>query len=156
MSTASSTTWGFKSAIAKLRGSHSLPDSPKVLAILRDPEIEQEIRNVAGPLGWRLTLSTGPGALELLRVDQFALAVVDKSALNENWREIIAAISRSRGRPVVLLLSQRADHNLWEEVARCGVYDVLGLPVRQGALASSLRRAIRFWRTQEDLRHAPQ
>jgi DNA-binding NtrC family response regulator len=133
-----------------------MPESPKILTILKNGEIEQELRRVVGPLGWRVTASTGPGALELLRLDQFALAIVDKSALSDNWREIIAAISRSRGRPVVLLLSQRADHNLWEEVARCGVYDVLGIPMREGALASSLGRAMRFWRTQEDLRQSAQ
>jgi DNA-binding NtrC family response regulator len=156
MSITSTTPWGFKSAIAKLRGNRSAPESPKILAILKDPGLEQELRNIICPLGWRVTASTGPGALELLRLDQFAMAVVDKATLGESWREAITAISRSRGRPVVLLLAQRADHNLWEEVARCGVYDVLCLPVRPGVLSSSVNRAMRLWRTQEDLRHTPQ
>lgn len=62
-----------------------------------------------------------------------------------DWREVVHQLAALSHRPCVLLLSRVVDDYLWNEVVRCGGYDVLSKPLREVEVARAIRLAWSYW-----------
>ena len=110
---------------------------------------EQDRRLLAG-LGsrnqWRVTFADSFETAQTLSVELRASAVLcDRDVPGREWREVVEALSQSRHRPCVLLVSSVVDDYLWNEVVRRGGYDVLSKPLREEDLVRAIKLAWAYW-----------
>jgi DNA-binding NtrC family response regulator len=71
----------------------------------------------------------------------------DRDWPNEEWRTAIQTFASSPRRSCVILASRVADDYLWQELIRCGGYDLLAKPFRADDVARSLKLALSYWRS---------
>ncbi|HEY7337212.1 MAG TPA: hypothetical protein VH639_20140 [Bryobacteraceae bacterium] len=80
-------------------------------------------------------------ALEWLRAP---VALFDRDWPGIEWRAEVQRLSSSRERPCVILMSSVIDDYLWEEVVRCGGYDVVAKPLEPEHLARVIGLALSY------------
>ncbi len=71
----------------------------------------------------------------------------DRDWPNEEWRTAVQSFASSPHRSCVILASRVADDYLWQELIRCGGYDLLAKPLRAGEVSRALKLALSFWTT---------
>jgi DNA-binding NtrC family response regulator len=75
------------------------------------------------------------------------LILYDRDWPNGEWRTAVQTFSSSPRRSCVILASRVADDYLWQELIRCGGYDLLAKPFRADDVARSLKLALSYWRS---------
>ena len=110
---------------------------------------EQDRRLLAG-LGsrnqWSVTFADNFETAQALSIQFRAAAILcDRDVPGREWREVVEALSHSRHRPCVLLVSSVVDDYLWNEVVRRGGYDVLSKPLREEDLMRAIKLAWAYW-----------
>ena len=71
----------------------------------------------------------------------------DRDWPNAEWRTTVQALASSPHRGCVILASRVADDYLWQELIRCGGYDLLAKPFRADDVARSLKLAFSYWKS---------
>ena len=71
----------------------------------------------------------------------------DRDWPNAEWRTSVQALASSPHRSCVILASRVADDYLWQELIRCGGYDLLAKPFRAEDVARALKLALSYWKT---------
>jgi DNA-binding NtrC family response regulator len=71
----------------------------------------------------------------------------DRDWPNAEWRTTVQALASSPHRSCVILASRVADDYLWQELIRCGGYDLLAKPFRADEVARALKLALSYWRS---------
>jgi len=103
--------------------------------------------------GWGLTIAdTFAVALDPVS-DRFPIILYERE-LSERWREAISLISSQPARPYLILLSSSSDRNLWDELVRCGGFEILRTPVDRLAVQRAVKSGWSLWRNQQKLRLA--
>ncbi len=75
------------------------------------------------------------------------LVLYDRDWPDAEWRTTVQAFSSSSHRCCVILASRVADDYLWQELIRCGGYDLLTKPFRPDDVARALRLALSYWKS---------
>ena len=75
------------------------------------------------------------------------LILYDRDWPNAEWRTTVQTFASSPHRCCVILASRVADDYLWQELIRCGGYDLLAKPFRAKDVARSLKLALSYWRS---------
>jgi DNA-binding NtrC family response regulator len=75
------------------------------------------------------------------------LILYDRDWLDAEWRTTVQTFASSPHRSCVILASRVADDYLWQELIRCGGYDLLGKPFRADDVARALKLALSYWRS---------
>jgi DNA-binding NtrC family response regulator len=71
----------------------------------------------------------------------------DRDWPNKEWRTAVQTFASSPRRSCVILASRVADDYLWQELIRCGGYDLLAKPFRAADVTRSLKLALSYWRS---------
>jgi len=71
----------------------------------------------------------------------------DRDWPDAEWRTTVQALASSPHRSCVILASRVADDYLWQELIRCGGYDLLAKPFRADDVGRSLKLALSYWRS---------
>ena len=71
----------------------------------------------------------------------------DRDWPNADWRTTVQALASSPHRSCVILASRVADDYLWQELIRCGGYDLLAKPFRTDDVARALNLALSYWKS---------
>ena len=71
----------------------------------------------------------------------------DRDWPNAEWRATVQALASSPHRSCVILASRVADDYLWQELIRCGGYDLLAKPFRADDVARALKLAFSYWKS---------
>ncbi len=71
----------------------------------------------------------------------------DRDWPNADWRLAVHAFASSSQHSCVILASRVADEYLWQELIRCGGYDLLAKPFRADNVARALNLALSYWRS---------
>jgi DNA-binding NtrC family response regulator len=71
----------------------------------------------------------------------------DRDWPNAEWRTTVQALASSPHRSCVILASRVADDYLWQELIRCGGYDLLAKPFRADDVARALKLALSYWKS---------
>lgn len=74
------------------------------------------------------------------------LVIFDRDWPATDWRAAVRIFAAAPERPCVILLSGVADEYLWQELIRCGGYDVLTKPLRAEDTGRLLALALSYWR----------
>jgi DNA-binding NtrC family response regulator len=87
------------------------------------------------------------GAWDALNRLNSPLILYDRDWPNGEWRTAVQTFASSPRRSCVILASRVADDYLWQELIRCGGYDLLAKPFRPDDVARSLKLALSYWRS---------
>ncbi len=71
----------------------------------------------------------------------------DRDWPNAEWRTTVQALASSPHRSCVILASRVADDYLWQELIRCGGFDLLTKPLRADDVARAFKLALSYWRS---------
>jgi DNA-binding NtrC family response regulator len=71
----------------------------------------------------------------------------DRDWPDAEWRTTVQALASSPHRSCVILASRVADDYLWQELIRCGGYDLLAKPFRADDVCRSLKLALSYWKS---------
>jgi CheY-like chemotaxis protein len=76
-----------------------------------------------------------------------AVILYDRDWPNAEWRTTVQAFASSPHRSCVILASRVADDYLWQELIRCGGYDLLAKPFRPDDVTRAFKLALSYWRS---------
>jgi len=96
--------------------------------------------------GWQVVFAeTHTEAEAALDQAQVPVVFCDHGLLGLGWRRAVERLSGPPKRACVILLSETADTNLWNEVVSSGGYDVLSKPLREDTVTRAVRLARSYW-----------
>lgn len=109
-------------------------------------EERQLLTNVARDYGWDIQF-TETSIEALTRCDPRRTAVIlcDRDLPSVDWRDAVQTLASSSRPTCVILLSSIVDDALWEEVVRCGGYDILAKPLQRNDVLRAMKLARSFW-----------
>jgi DNA-binding NtrC family response regulator len=125
------------------------PDVPRVLAITGSIRDQIFYDNLRARGEWDMVITHSvPQALRLLTGEAFPIVLCDRDLPGWDWREVMARIIETSPRTCFLLTSRVSDEYLWREVAMHGGYDVVAMPLEEGTVEHTLRRAWYYWKAE--------
>jgi hypothetical protein len=131
------------------------PESDIVLLVITsDPGLYARIHEITSVWKWTILHQTEP--VPQPDSDAPAIVILDRDLAGVNWKEALMSIRASGHDSCILLASRVFDPYLWDEVVRCGGFDVITRSDGREHLMSVLRFAW-FWRTtgSHDLSFGP-
>lgn len=93
-----------------------------------------------------LCASTFPDAMKLLGRRAIGLVVCERDLPPHSWRDVLAAVTALRKRPLVIVTSLHADDHLWAEALNLGAHDVLAKPFDTAEVTRAVSTAALHWR----------
>jgi FixJ family two-component response regulator len=122
----------------------------QILALMPHGPDSLLLHALARDAGLCLTVSDAAVDLVFPRAsDVPPIVIIDRQHFPNRWKRIVRALSRNSPRPCIILLSPRADANLWDELQRVGGSDILRHPITREHLEQALERAAQLWRNQQ-------
>ena len=118
-----------------------------VLAISPYDEDHAVLRNIFSHSNWKLRSAlTWHEAQASLAAHPAHVVVCEACLSDAEWRDVLAGIESTPGRPLLVVTSRLADERLWAEVLNLGGYDVLMKPFDQTEVVRVLSLAWLNWR----------
>jgi hypothetical protein len=119
----------------------------KLVAISHDRRCQERLNEMAESYGWELFLcSNCKGAESVLRTESVPIVLCDRDTLGIYWRDALRIFLGSDRSRCVVLFSNADDDYLWQEVIRCGGYDVVHKPLREEQVVRTVKFAWSFWK----------
>jgi DNA-binding NtrC family response regulator len=126
---------------------------PRALAVMGEGPGRDTLQAVFRNAGWTLVVvDTSASALARQAKEPVPIILYERELTETSWRQAVSLFSRLRPRPCVVLLSRSSDQNLWDELVRCGGFDLLRTPVDRDAVIRTVRAGWSIWRNQLNLR----
>jgi DNA-binding NtrC family response regulator len=126
---------------------------PRAMAVMSEGSGRKSLQEVFHEAGWTLALAgNSASAIARQEKDHFPVILYERELAERDWRQVVSTFSRLSPRPCVILLSRNSDKNLWDELVRCGGFDLLRTPVDRDTLIRTLRAGWSIWQNQ----HPPQ
>jgi DNA-binding NtrC family response regulator len=152
----------FRAAISGLRGSARLRSvsgrvlgntAPRALAIMREGPGRDALQLVFRDAGWGLVVADTPtSAFARQRKEPLPIILYERELTETAWRQAVSLFSQLSPRPCVILLSRSSDKNLWDELVRCGGFELLRTPVDRDAVIRTVSAAWSIWQSQQNPR----
>jgi DNA-binding NtrC family response regulator len=140
--------WGLRRS-SRLR---SMPDRAVVypalraLAVIGEGPVRETLQVLFRDVGWQLVVAdTAAAALARQEKEPLPIILYERELTERGWRQAVSLFSRLSPRPCVVLLSRSSDKNLWDELVRCGGFDLLRTPVDRDAMIRTLRAGWSIW-----------
>ncbi len=132
---------------AELPRRYHPPAGPIVVSgLMVDERDRTTLSNLEEHGQWQVRLAdVREASADVFRHLESPIIIWDRDLPCDDWREVVSLLASLPHRPCVLLLSRVVDDYLWNEVVRCGGYDVLPKPLREVELARALRLAWSYW-----------
>ncbi len=100
--------------------------------------------------GWPLCFAESTTeALVLQMQERFPIVLFQREVAGRDWRPAVRVLSRMMPRACVVLMSDTSDMNQWEELVRCGGFDVVRTPLDGPAVIRLVGAAWSIWKQQE-------
>jgi DNA-binding response OmpR family regulator len=112
-------------------------DARDVLAITASEPDRIRLQRILEDAGWRVFCAKD--LKELDRAPSTAIVLYDRDLPGIDWRDAIRRLAARHA--CIILASFVVDDYLWEEVIRCGGYDVLAKPFREEEVTHTVRFA---------------
>lgn len=119
-----------------------------LLVITRDPQLYARMWDIASKWNWTISQTTEvspSAAANCFDSASIRIVIYDGDSLDDEWMDVLRKINQWEGHPCVLLASRVSDQYLWDEVVRCGGYDVIAKSAEESQLMRTLRFAW-FWK----------
>jgi hypothetical protein len=120
----------------------------KLVAISHDRGCQERLNEMAEFYGWELFLCSNCKVAEsVLRTESVPIVLCDRDTLGIYWRDAFRIFLRSDRSRCVVLFSNADDDYLWQDVIRCGGYDVVHKPLQEEQVVRTVKFAWSFWKT---------
>jgi hypothetical protein len=137
----------------RMSGRSLVEVAPRALAVISEGPGRESLREVFHEAGWKLAVAgNSASAIAKQKKDHFPIILYERELAERDWRQAVSIFSRLSPRPCVILLSRNSDKNLWDELVRCGGFDLLRTPVDRDTMIRTLRAGWSIWQNQ----HIPQ
>jgi FixJ family two-component response regulator len=124
--------------------------TPTALVVIRDEPGASSLPSMLHDAGWRLMVEhSTASALARQRECPAPVVLYDRAMPDADWRKAARSFSQTATHPCLVLLSERTDANLWEELVRCGGFDMLRTPVERESLIRTVSAAWLIWRVRQ-------
>ena len=143
-------SWLRRSARLRWMPDRTVVDAaPRALAVMGEGPGRDALQVVFNDAGWKLVVADN-SALAFARQEKDPLPIIlyDRALTERGWRQAVSLFSRLSPRPCVVLLSRSSDKNLWDELVRCGGFDLLRTPVDRDAVIRTVRAGWSIWRNR--------
>lgn len=122
----------------------------RAMAVISDGADRAALQAAFEEKGWVLIVADNTtDALVLQMQERFPVVLFQRDIAGKDWRPAVRVLSRMMPRPGVVLLSDTSDMNQWEELVRCGGFDVARTPVDGGAVMRMVSAAWSVWKQQD-------
>ena len=148
----------FQAVVSRLRGSvrwRSMLDwasadaAPRALAVMGEGPGRDALQVVFRDAGWKLVVAdSSASAMARQEKEPLPIILYDRELTDKGWRQAVSRFSRLSPRPCVLLLSRSSDKNLWDELVRCGGFDLLRTPIDRDAVIRTVGAGWSIWRSR--------
>jgi DNA-binding NtrC family response regulator len=126
--------------------------APRALAVMSEGPGRKSLQELFHEAGWTLALAgNSASAISSQEKNHFPIILYERELAERDWRQAVSIFSRLSPRPCVILLSRNSDKNLWDELVRCGGFDVLRTPVDPDTVIRTLKAGWSIWKN----RHIP-
>lgn len=71
--------------------------------------------------------------------------LLDRDWPETEWRAAVEKLTASLHHPCVILVSGVSDTYLWQELTRCGGYDVISKPLQADKVERAVKLALTYW-----------
>jgi hypothetical protein len=127
-------------------------DFPGALGIVAAGPCRDSLQAIFNEQGWILRIADTPqSAIASLRDERFPIIFYQRG-LDRDWSAEVSRLSKLSPRPAVVLLSEIADGNLWDELGRNGGFHILRMPISRAEAIRIVRAGWSLWRNQQKLR----
>ena len=127
--------------------------APRVLAIVREGPMRPVLQAISRSAGWILTLcETLPSRDSSPDAGKARVVLFDRELSPDHWHEAVRDLARTTPRPYIILLSPKADSNLWEELYRVGGSDIQNTSLNPDRILSAVRKGLRLWNSEQHVR----
>jgi DNA-binding NtrC family response regulator len=131
----------------------AVAQAPRALAVIRNGPDRDTLQGVFRDAGWQLEVADTPAAAFASQQEKSMPIVLYERELTERgWCQAISVFSRQSPRPCLVLLSRTSDMNLWDELVRCGGFDLLRIPIDRDAVIRTVRAGWSVWKGQQSRR----
>jgi hypothetical protein len=138
---------------ARIRRSASLKDVPRVLAVVNDGACRNALKAIFDDAGWIFRIVDSLSRAEPFESDQlFGVVLYERESKERSWTADVSRLADLSPRPWIVLLSGKADKNLWDELGRHGGSDILRTPFSREAVIRAVQAGWFLWRNQQRLR----
>lgn len=127
-----------------------------VLAVVSRRTVQDTVEAVFAEAGWSVRIAdTIDDAVIVDRHQPVPIILLDRDLPGHYWKDDVVRLIRLKPRPCVILLSDHADKNLWDEHLRLGGFAVLRTPLQCEALVRAIQSGLGVWQGQQRLRQLP-
>jgi len=133
------------SSLPKIRNEPPPDSGADLLVITCDTDLYARIHEIVSVWKWTIRRQTQPALSP--DCDLPTIIILDADLADGNWKDALMSLRASANNQCVILASRVFDPYLWDEVVRCGGFDVIARSGEREHLASHLRFAW-FWKTR--------
>ena len=125
--------------------------APRALAVMGEGPCRDALQLVFRDAGWKLVVAdSSASAIARQRKEPIPIILYERELAERGWRQAVSLFSRLSPRPCVVLLSRSFDKNLWDELVRCGGFDLLRTPVDRDAVIRTVGAGWSIWQTRHN------
>lgn len=148
-----------QAVVQSMRGRRSVEETPalpereagpRTMAVVCDGVDRAALQAAFDEKGWAFTVvDNTTEALVQQMQERFPVVLFQRDVAGKDWRPAVRVLSRMTPRPCVVLLSDTYDMNQWDELVRCGGFDVARTPVDGAAVIRMVSAAWSVWKQQD-------
>lgn len=145
----------FQTVVSGLRGlvqRRSIPvraavdPAPRAMVVMSEGSGRDALEGVFRDAGWKLAVADNSGsAIMRQKSEAWPIILYERELTDNGWRQAVSLFSRLSPHPFVVLLSRSSDNNLWDELIRCGGFDLLRTPIDRDAVIKTVSAGWAIW-----------
>jgi DNA-binding NtrC family response regulator len=128
-----------------------VPTGKVAIAISDSQEIQGAVSALLAPDWTVIPTCNLAHAVGILRTREAPIVLLDRDMAAIEWRDTVMRLSGAPYRCCVILLSNAANPNLWNELAGHGGYDVVAKPICRERIGRVVKAGWDYWRSQREL-----
>lgn len=122
-------------------------NSLQALAVISEGPDREALQRAFRDAQWRLEFANDCMlAIDRQHEEPIPIVLYERELAVGDWRHAVSSFSHLTPRPCVILLSRNADQNLWDELVRCGGFELLRIPIDPAAVVQTVNAGWAIWR----------
>jgi DNA-binding NtrC family response regulator len=139
-----------ESLLTRARGLFHKPESKRgevtILGLLADAADRDLLSAAAARNQWSISFAHSyEESRDSLEKKQAAIVLCDRDLVQPDWGLAVQSLAACSPGACILLVSKVADEYLWNEVVRCGGYDILSKPLQEAEVERAVKLACTYF-----------
>jgi DNA-binding NtrC family response regulator len=123
------------------------------MAVMGEGPGRDALEGVFRDAGWQLVVAdNSTSAIMRQQNEAWPIILYERELTGRGWRQAVSRFSRLSPHPFVVLLSHSSDNNLWDELVRCGGFDLLRTPIDPDEVIKTVSAGWAIWQNWHNRR----